>query len=298
MTVDVSIIIPVKNRAGLISRAIESAVNQSGKFSFEILVIDDGSTDGTVEEVMRHCIVDSRISLLNNRLKPGAPGARNTGIEAAKGEYICLLDSDDEFIDDKIRKQLELMRSEKDIIGCFTKFIYKYPGLPNPVIPKSIEFSQADLCYSNVLGGCSSAMLRTNALRDCGGFDLNMPSCQDWELWFRLSLLGKLVRIDESLTVYHFDSEVRISKNPNNVILGHQMMQTKIIEAVSDLEGDVKLERAFKLRMAEIYSSHIYDVRKALLNAIQAFSYRSPFSSAFNISRIAYRLFRQSKKRA
>jgi len=95
----ISVIIPSYNRANTIGRAIQSALSQSYQ-DFEIIVIDDGSTDHT-EEVIRS-FQDSRIRYIRHNRNRGGSAARNTGIHAARGEYIAFLDSDDEWLPQKL----------------------------------------------------------------------------------------------------------------------------------------------------------------------------------------------------
>ncbi len=99
----VSVIIPTYNRADLIGHTLDSAINQSYR-NLEIIVIDDGSVDNT-EEVVK-AIGDSRIRYIRHQTNCGGSTARNTGIEAARGEYIAFLDSDDIWVPNKIQLQL------------------------------------------------------------------------------------------------------------------------------------------------------------------------------------------------
>ena len=110
----VSVVIPTHNRADLLPRAIDSVLNQTYS-NFEIIVVSDGSTDNTEEVVKSYSDKDSRIRFIGYSPARGGNIARNTGIEAAKGEYVAFLDDDDEWMPEKLKKQIKVMESNPDI---------------------------------------------------------------------------------------------------------------------------------------------------------------------------------------
>src|SRR3989344_2456358 len=101
----ISIIIPTYNRAKLLRRAIESVLKQTFQ-DFELLVVDDGSTDNTNEVVMEYASKDKRVFYISQENSGGASRPKNTGIKTARGEYIAILDSDDEWMQNKLEVQL------------------------------------------------------------------------------------------------------------------------------------------------------------------------------------------------
>ncbi|HBH7948052.1 TPA: glycosyltransferase family 2 protein [Escherichia coli] len=104
----VTIVMPAYNSEMYIAQAIESAINQTHT-NFELLICDDGSTDGTTSIVSKYIVQDNRIKLLENINPKGAAGARNTCLDYAKGDFIAFLDSDDYWVEDKLEKQLNFM---------------------------------------------------------------------------------------------------------------------------------------------------------------------------------------------
>lgn len=115
----ISVIIPVYNRPALASKAIESALVQSGEFDLEILVVDDGSTDGSSKYLRDH--FGGKITLLE-QLNLGACAARNNGIDSAKGDYIALLDSDDHFLPGHLQRSLQVV-SENPQVATYSQVI-------------------------------------------------------------------------------------------------------------------------------------------------------------------------------
>src|SRR5262245_49648343 len=103
----VSVVIPTHNRGECIGRAIASVVAQSYA-DLEVIVVDDGSADNTVRVVQAETLRDSRVRLLKHDRRRGAQAARNTGIYAARGEWIAFLDSDDEWLQESLASRLRL----------------------------------------------------------------------------------------------------------------------------------------------------------------------------------------------
>lgn len=293
----ISVVIPMKNRASTILRAVRSAQIQAGPFETEILVVDDGSTDESIKIVKDLIADDNRIRLLVNDRTPGAPGARNTGISASKGAYVALLDSDDEFLAGKLERQLLQLSKNSGAVACFSRFNYIYSAERIKPGTLGLPFNVEQLFRSNVLGGCSSALIRMDSLRSICGFREGLPSCQDWELWLRLSTLGELILVDECLVNYHFDEEFRISKNSARVLAGHSVVYDLIREIQPQLVSNGELDRAFALRYAEIFSSHIFSPGRAMRNSFAAWDWKNILYSTRVILRTGYRIGRQIRQK-
>ena len=176
----VSIVLPAFNRAGSIRMAVESVLQQS--FSdFELLVVDDGSTDGTMAQLAE--ITDPRVQLLANPRNIGASAARNTGIRAARGDWVAFQDSDDEWLPQKLAKQMERLAAEPG------KAIACYCGMAIVGAPENIPGSRTTIRYipdqtiATVEGNLLEQLLarsfistqtlvvRRTALLEIGGFD-------------------------------------------------------------------------------------------------------------------------------
>lgn len=200
----VSVIIPTYNRVHLVGRAIKSVLNQTYQ-DFEIIVVDDASTDNT-EGVVK-ALGDSRIRYIQHEQNRGGSAARNTGIKAAHGEYIAFLDSDDRFEPMKIAAQIDVFNRSEDenmvlvYTGCRSVELRsdKVRGLTRPRKRGNIH---KDILLANCVGTTSSILVKAGIIREIGGFDESLAANQDWELYFRLSKDHAFDYVDEYLTEY------------------------------------------------------------------------------------------------
>lgn len=198
----VSIIIPTFNRRQFIADAIESCLAQTYA-NCEIIVVDDGSSDGTGDYLRRQ--YGGRIAYIHQANK--GPGiARNRGIDAAKGEFIHFLDADDQLHERKIEICLSAFRKRPDIAVVYTHYQQVASDGCKPVETGAFERYTDDI-YCELLRqtGCriltSASMCRSAALRAIGGFadDVEFRSAEDWDLFLRLALSYRFHGIDEPL---------------------------------------------------------------------------------------------------
>lgn len=219
---NVSVIIPTYNRAGLIGKPIQSVLNQTYQ-NFEIIVVDDCSTDNT-EEVLER-FNDPRIRYIRHQQNSGAAIARNTGINNSTSPYIAFLDSDDEWLPEKLEKQLNLFQQCDPEVGfIYTGFAaVDESNQVKRVISANYRGSLRDrVLYSNFIGTPSTVMVKSNYLKQVKGFDPEMPSfIADWDLWLRLSEHCQFETISEVLVLYDYnDSGDRLTLNHKSVVEG------------------------------------------------------------------------------
>ena len=223
----VSVVIPVYNRMDTIERSINSVLNQTYK-NIEIIVIDDGSIDDTLKIIEHLSISDIKVLKQNHR---GANAARNLGISAAKGEFIAFQDSDDEWLPNKLEKQITYMlrssfsnfkigiqdkkvglRSSYE--ACYCPF-FLYEGSHNGVFFSDYQDKQKyerDLLemlkVRNVIS-TQTLVIHRNIISDVGIFDEEMPRCQDYEFVIRIIQKKKIGYINEPLVkVYRTDNSI------------------------------------------------------------------------------------------
>lgn len=181
----ISVIIPVYNRKILVSRAIDSVLKQT-RTADEIIVVDDGSTDGTGETLKHY---GDRIRILHEQNK-GVSAARNRGIEASNGDWIALLDSDDEWLPEKLLIQETWIKNNPEYRICQTEEIWIRNGKRvNPM--NKHQKMHGDIFIPSLrmcLVSPSAVMFEKSLFVETGGFDESLPVCEDYDLWLRISL--------------------------------------------------------------------------------------------------------------
>ncbi|BCS87471.1 glycosyltransferase family 2 protein [Pseudodesulfovibrio sediminis] len=194
----VSIILPTYNRADFIGTALDAVFAQTYE-KWECIIIDDGSTDNTTDVLGAYD--DPRIRYIHQE-NQGVSGARNTGIGICQGEVIALLDSDDEWMPNKLSTQLEYMR-EHDYQICQTEEIWvrggKRVNQPAKYAKPEGWFFEASLEMCLISPSCT--MFTRNAWESIGPFDENMPSCEDYDMWLRACLEYPVGLVREKLTI-------------------------------------------------------------------------------------------------
>ena len=196
----VSVVLTTYNRKNLLRRALRSVCAQAHAPA-EIIVCDDGSTDGTQQELAPEF---PSINWLKQENK-GVASARNLGIRHARGSWIALLDSDDEWKPEKLGLQLECMKRNPRSLACHTDEEWIRNG--NQVIPpKFLDKSPKDL-FVRSLRRClicpSSALIQREVFSEIGLFDESLPVCEDYDFWLRLLLLTEPALVDQKLVVKH-----------------------------------------------------------------------------------------------
>jgi O-antigen biosynthesis protein len=227
MSPQVTVVIPAFNRAQAVQRAIASVLAQTCQ-DFEIMVVDDGSTDGIAESVAS--FRDRRITLIRHEQNRGGGAARNTGILAGCAPFVAFLDSDDEWLPTKLERQLQVFERSSERLGLvYTGAERIFPdGSCSRYIPhRRADLSRA-LLIDNVIGETSLGMVRRAALNAIDGFDESLPSSQDMDLWLRLCERFDADVVPEALVrvAIRYDTG-RISANVQATISGRELYGQK-----------------------------------------------------------------------
>ncbi|SEH11752.1 Glycosyl transferase family 2 [Natronorubrum sediminis] len=211
----VSVIIPTYNRAGSLSRAIDSALAQTVD-DLEVVVVDDGSTDETATVLSAYD--DRRVRPIVHATNQGANVARNTGLAHARGEYVAFLDSDDVWDPTKLERQLAVLEGRSEAwVGAYCDSTLELSGTSGllrttaatvlasgdeqPTMEGGDELI-GEILADNVQPGAGSTLLvRTNVARAVGGFDEELDRFQDPEFCLRVLEAGNLAYVDEELVV-------------------------------------------------------------------------------------------------
>jgi len=193
---NISVIIPTWNRADRLANALQSAFAQSLPPA-EVIVVDDGSTDDT-HKLVRSQFRDARYIHQQNQ---GVSSARNTGIEAASGNWIALLDSDDHWQPDKLKQQCEHLRARPDYKICHSDEIWVRNG--RRVNPMKKHAKQGGHIFRQCLPLCaispSAVLIHRDLFNEIGLFDEHLPACEDYDLWLRICALHPVLYIDKPL---------------------------------------------------------------------------------------------------
>jgi glycosyltransferase involved in cell wall biosynthesis len=195
----VSVIIPTYNRAAAVKEAVASVLAQTCR-DFELLVVDDGSTDGTPAALARF---GEEIRGLRSHRRRGVSAARNAGIAAAQGEWLAFLDSDDLWLPEKLARQMAFMSAHPGLLLSQTEETWVRRGLK--VNPPRSHRKEGGRIFLRSLERClvspSAVVLHRRLLEDHGGFDEELPAAEDYDLWLRLSWRHEVGLLNEPLII-------------------------------------------------------------------------------------------------
>jgi glycosyltransferase involved in cell wall biosynthesis len=247
MTPEVSVITPTHNRRAMLREALSSVAAQRGS-SFEVLVVDDGSTDGTWQDLSGHDLsahfADIRAVRTERR---GPAAARNRGIALARGRLIAFLDSDDLWMPEKLARQSLFMRNNPDCLISQTGETWMRDG--RSVNPGQRHRKRPGDIFIDSLRTClispSAAILRRELLDEVGGFDEDMAACEDYDLWLRILARHEVGLLDEPLTV-------RRAGHPGQLSATVAALDRFRILALAKLLADASLEAARRRAAAEV----------------------------------------------
>lgn len=199
MAPQIAVIIPTYNRAHLLPRAIGSVLSQTWR-AFELYVVDDGSTDGTSDlPIIKSS--DPRLIYIRYPDNKGVSHARNFGVKQTSSYWIAFLDSDDEWLPQKLEKQMVYASAHPGIaLNQTREFWIRNGKRVNP--PKTHEKSSGDL-FAASLKRCmitpSSVMLKRELFLEMGGFNKSFIACEDYDLWLRITCCYQAGLVDEYL---------------------------------------------------------------------------------------------------
>ena len=209
----VSVIIPTYNRGWIIKEAVESVLSQT--FSdYELIIVDDGSTDNTQEILDCYArLPQIKIITQENR---GVSAARNKGVESGEGKLIAFLDSDDLWLPKKLEHQLDFFQHNPCAQICQTEEIWIRRGIR--VNPRKRHKKPSGMIFEKCLELCmvspSAVMMTRELFHDTGGFDETLPACEDYDLWLRISYTTPIYLINTPLIIKRGGHGDQLSKMP------------------------------------------------------------------------------------
>jgi glycosyltransferase involved in cell wall biosynthesis len=230
---NVSVVIPTYNCAAFLPAAIESVLAQTYK-DFEILVVDDGSTDATSEVIAPYL---DRVQFIRQENK-GVPAARNVGIRASRGEFIAWLDADDVWLPDKLELQM-LSFADPEVMMAYSDFSVKYSDGQTLLSylaqqPLACEGYIVDNYVQSRFLFPSTMVLRRDSMERCGFFDEEMLVCEDLELFARISLHGKVAWSRRPLTV-RYEGTHNLTSKSERIVHYTILALTKVLAKEPDM---------------------------------------------------------------
>jgi glycosyltransferase involved in cell wall biosynthesis len=244
---NVSVIIPTYNRADVIGRALHSVLHQTYQ-DLEVIIVDDGSTDDT--EVVVRSFRDARVRYIRHENKQGAPVARNTGIKAAKAEFIAFQDSDDEWLCDKLEKQIEAFSKASPETGVVYTGFLRIENTQATYYPSGDVNRLSGSILKALLHGnfitTQAALVRKDCFLKAGLFDEQLPRLQDWELFIRIAKYYKFICINEPLLLA-FYSDDSITADSSKLAVALRLILNKHHDVFSKHKKILVMHHAFLL---------------------------------------------------
>jgi len=195
----VSVIIPTYNRAALVAEAVPSVLAQTWR-DFEVLVVDDGSTDDTAAALAPFA---GQVTVLRRPSRGGVSAARNRGIAAARGQWLAFLDSDDLWLPEKLRRQWAFLEAQPGLLLCQTEETWVRRGVRvnQPLSHRKVGGDIFLKSLERCLVSPSAVLLHRRLIEEHGGFDENLPAAEDYDLWLRLSWRYPVGLVPEALVI-------------------------------------------------------------------------------------------------
>ena len=193
---DVTVVIPTKNRRALLARTLHAVLHQQD-VDIDVVVVDDGSTDGTADTVMS--LGDDRVSVVRHEATRGVSTARNAGMARATAPWIALMDDDDVWAPTKLRAQLDALRASPGATWSCVGLVYideRCRVISRAPVPPGPDVADLLLQYNAVPGGGSGVLASRELVAQIGGYDEALAACEDWDFHIRLALAGRLAPVE------------------------------------------------------------------------------------------------------
>ncbi|MDO6391150.1 glycosyltransferase family 2 protein [Pontibacter sp. BT731] len=240
---EVSIVMPAYNAANTIAESIESVLKQTYK-NWELIIVNDCSTDQTASIAKNYCANNSKIRLLTHDVNKGLSASRNTAISHAQGKWICFLDSDDVWHHEKLELQCEFhMQNETFLIShtnleyfCADRVIKRpWKSFTEITYPKTGHLLPT-LYYKNPIG-VLTVMVEKDLLLKVGGFDISLPTLEDNDLWIRIAEKGTRFGYLSKVLAYYRISNGSLSNSINKYKKAYKIFIAKYADKVTDQQG-------------------------------------------------------------
>jgi|TARA_Y100000814_G_scaffold254252_1_gene202175 glycosyltransferase involved in cell wall biosynthesis len=247
----ISVIIPTFNRKHTLQRAIDSVLAQTFK-PYEIIIVDDGSKDGTKEWLLQNYPSVQYIHQPNN----GVSSARNKGIQISQGSWIALLDSDDEWMPEKLEYQSRFLEMNRDSSFCHTNEIWIRNGVRVNQMKKHKKYG-GDI-FKHCLDICrispSSSIIKKDVFEEVGAFDESLTVCEDYDLWLRVTAKFNILFLDEPLIKKYGGHLDQLSRVPEGIEQYRIRSLEKILSMGSLTETQFRSAKDMLIHKLNIYA--------------------------------------------
>lgn len=297
----VSVVIPAYNRAHTLPRAIRSVFTQTFG-EWEIIVVDDASSDQT-DQVIKE-FSDGRVRYIRHQQNRGPSAARNTGIRAARGVYVAFLDSDDEWLPEKLAYDVSLFDSQDLGMVCSGEIFGESHARLASILSTVHGRVYDRLLAHDFIGSCSGVTVRRIALETLGGFDEQLTNEEDWDLWLRISKVFAIGVAPRCLVRRHSGSDQltgspgslrRIYEGRARIIEKHRqhMPPSILAKHLADLSGlllNYDIPRARKLGRESLRLKKLQPrlLAALMISLFGVSTYRSAFSRMAKIRHGVY----------
>ncbi|MDA7817562.1 glycosyltransferase family 2 protein [Sulfurimonas sp.] len=242
---DITVVIPTYNRFEVLQRALKSVMAQTYQTK-EIIVVDDGSTDNTSQ--ITNLFPNVQYYYQKNS---GVSSARNLGIEKSTCKWIAFLDSDDEWMENKLALHVEFHKANSNILMSYTdeKWIRDSKEVK---IPKKFHKFGGDIfdkCLSHCIIAPSATLLHVVLLKELGDFDESLEVCEDYDLWLRITCKHKIGFINKKLITKYGGDEDQLSTKH----WGMDRFRVKALEKLMDLELPIETKTIVKKTLVKKY---------------------------------------------
>lgn len=256
---NISVILPTYNRKHTLLRSIDSILKQTYK-PLEIIIIDDGSSDGS-SELIESDYPSIRLIKQSNL---GVSSARNKGIKYSKGQWIALLDSDDEWLPDKLEKQVQSLKEYSDYLFCHTNEIWIRRGVRVNQGKKHQKYGGYifDKCLDICRVSPSSSLFHKSILEDVGLFDESLRVCEDYDLWLRITAKYPILFLDEFLIKKYGGHKDQLSKVPEGIEQYRIQSLEKILVSSLLTESQLSSLKVMLLKKLSILSNGLKKRRR------------------------------------
>lgn len=281
---EVSVVIPTYNRSKKLKRAVNSVLDQTYPY-FEVIVVDDRSTDDTKEVVKK--FKDERIKYHRNESNLGGGESRNVGIELSKNEYIAFLDDDDEWFPSKLEKQVKVLeKADWSYCGVYTGLVKIKNGIP---VSKKLSYKEGDLfkelLWENIIGSTSVVLLKRDSIKDVGGFKEDLPASQELDLFLKLSKKYKFKAVPEPLVRYYIHGDEQITSDHSKKLASKKYLFKKYKKEIT---ADSKLHARYLYEIG--YRSYLSGEKKEAISNFKRAFFLSPLGIKHLIRKVLSKL--------